>query len=172
MASVNHVLRQQFIKEGFALFREVLEPDLVGELRAWSDGVLGEQEAAHFEQNRTTGSMVLIDWAMAYRYSVLAELIAHPRVLAALGALGFAEPKFGHGRIISKPPQSPPLFWHEDGRFWDDPVSYTWQPDPVFSDVLSDGYGHAQRLFAGSSGGRIGSVMRCMTSRRRCIRTS
>ncbi|MCY3993221.1 MAG: phytanoyl-CoA dioxygenase family protein [Caldilineaceae bacterium] len=132
MASVNHVLRQQFIKEGFALFREVLEPELVGELRAWSDGVLGEQEAAHFEQNRTTGSMVLIDWAMAYRYSVLGELIAHPRVLAALGALGFTEPKFGHGRIISKPPQSPPLFWHEDGRFWDDPVSYTWQPIQCF----------------------------------------
>ena len=76
--------------------------------------------------------MVLIDWAMAYRYSVLAELIAHPGVLAALGALGFAEPKFGHGRIISKPPQSPPLFWHEDGRFWDDPVSYTWQPIQCF----------------------------------------
>lgn len=132
MASVNHVLRQQFIKDGFVVFRGVLEPELVGGLRAWSDEVLGEQEAAHFEQNRTTGSMVLIDWAMAYRYSVLAELIAHPRVLAALGELGFAEPKFGHGRIISKPPQSPPLFWHEDGRFWDDPVSYTWQPIQCF----------------------------------------
>ena len=56
---------------------------------------------------------------MAYQYDVLAEL-------------GFDEPKFGHGRIISKPPQSPPLFWHEDGRFWNDPVSYTWQPIQCF----------------------------------------
>ncbi len=132
MGSVNLVLREQFIRDGFVLFRGVLEQEMVEGLRAWSDGVLGQQEEAHFEQNRTTGSMVLIDWAMAYEHAVLAELIAYPRVMAALGELGFAEPKFGHGRIISKPPQSPPLFWHEDGRFWDDPVSYTWQPIQCF----------------------------------------
>ncbi len=132
MGSVNLVLRERFIRDGFVLFRGVLEPEMVEGLRAWSDGVLGQQEEAHFEQNRTTGSMVLIDWAMAYEHAVLAELIAYPRVMAALGELGFVEPKFGHGRIISKPPQSPPLFWHEDGRFWDDPVSYTWQPIQAF----------------------------------------
>ena len=132
MGSVNLVLRERFIRDGFVLFKGVLEPEMVEGLRAWSDGVLGQQEEAHFEQNRTTGSMVLIDWAMAYEHAVLAELIAYPRVMAALGELGFAEPKFGHGRIISKPPQSPPLFWHEDGRFWDDPVSYTWQPIQAF----------------------------------------
>ncbi len=132
MGSVNLVLRQQFIRDGYVLFQGVLEPEIVEGLRAWSDGVLGQQAEAHFEQNRTTGSMVLIDWAMAYRYDLLAALIVHPGVMAALGELGFAEPKFGHGRIISKPPQSPPLFWHEDGRFWDDPVSYTWQPIQCF----------------------------------------
>ena len=89
MGVVDGGKREQFVRDGFVVFRGVLEPELVGDLRAWSDGVLGAQEAAHFEQNRTTGSMVLIDWAMAYRYSVLGELIAHPRVLAALGALGF-----------------------------------------------------------------------------------
>ena len=132
MGSVNLVLRQQFIRDGFVLFKGVLEPEMVEGLRAWSDVVLGEQEEDHFRQHRTTGSMVLIDWAMAYEHDVLAELIANPSVLAALAELGFAEPKFGHGRIISKPPLSPPLFWHEDGRFWDDPVSYTWQPIQTF----------------------------------------
>ena len=132
MGAVNVGLREQFIRDGFVLFKGVLEPELVEGLREWSDQILGLQEKAHFEQNRTTGSMVLIDWAMAYRYDVLAELVAHPQAVAALAALGFAEPKFGHGRIISKPPQSPPLFWHEDGRFWDDPVSYTWQPIQCF----------------------------------------
>ena len=53
-------------------------------------------------------------------------------MLAALAQLGFAQPKFGHGRIISKPPHSLPLFWHEDGRFGDDPVSYPWQPIQCF----------------------------------------
>ncbi len=132
MGKVNLALREKFIRDGYALFRGVLEPELVESLRAWSDGVLEQQDEAHFARNRTTGSMVLIDWAMAYRYDALAELIAHRRVLAAVAELGFAEPKFGHGRIISKPPQSPPLFWHEDGRFWGDPVSYTWQPIQCF----------------------------------------
>lgn len=97
-----------------------------------SDEVLAQQDQAHFEQQRTTGSMVMIDWNMAYQYSVMAELIAYPKMLSALSELGFDDPKFGHGRIISKPPHSPPLFWHEDGRFWDDPVSYTPQPIQVF----------------------------------------
>jgi len=132
MEAVNVGLREQFIRDGYTLFTGVLEPEMVEALTKWSDEILGLQEKAHFDQNRTTGSMVLIDWAMAYRYSVLAELIAHPQALSALAELGFAEPKFGHGRIISKPSQSPPLFWHEDGRFWDDPVSYTWQPIQCF----------------------------------------
>ena len=37
--------------------------------------------------------------------------MAEPGVVASLQELGFAEPKFGHGRIISKPPHSPQLYW-------------------------------------------------------------
>ena len=117
MNSINIGKREQFIRDGFAVFESVLEAEMVSRLRSWSDGILSQQEEEHFKQQRTTGSMVLIDWRMAYQYEVLAELIAHSKVLDALGELGFAEPKFGHGRIISKPPHSPPLFWHEDRRF-------------------------------------------------------
>lgn len=124
--------RKRFEKDGFFLFRRILEPELVARLRSVSDAVLAEQEEAHFKNHITDGSMVLINWEMAYQHAVLAEMIAHPGMLAALAELGFAEPKFGHGRIISKPPHSPPLFWHEDGRFWNDPVSYTPQPIQVF----------------------------------------
>ncbi len=73
--------------------------------------------------------MVLLTWKMAYQHAVLAELIAYPEMLAELG---FNDPKFGHGRIISRPPHSRPLYWHEDVRFWIDPVSYTPQPIQVF----------------------------------------
>ena len=132
METVNVEKREQFIRDGFCVFKGVLEPEFVAGLRKWSDEILRQQEEEHFRQHRATGSMVLIDWAMAHQHEVLAELIAHPNVLAALAELGFAKPKFGHGRIISKPPHSPPLFWHEDGRFWDDPVSYTWQPIQSF----------------------------------------
>lgn len=124
--------REQFETEGYFLFRDILEPELIARLGNVSDSILGEQDKQHFEQQRTTGSMVLIDWEMACQHTVFAKLVAHPRALAALDQLGFTEPKFGHGRIISKPPHSPPLFWHEDGRFWNDPVSYTPQPIQVF----------------------------------------
>ena len=124
--------REQFARDGFYVFENILDSVLVDRLQRFSDDVLSEQELEHFEMHRTTGSMVMIDWTMAYQYPVMAELIAHPGALAALKQLGFDEPKFGHGRIISKPPHSPPLFWHEDGRFWDDPVSYTTQPIQCF----------------------------------------
>ena len=128
MKITNSDKQQQFIKEGFYLFENILEPEILTELRLISDKVLSQQEEVHFEQQRTTGSMVMIDWEMIYEYNGLTELIAYPKMLAALAELGFDEPKFGHGRIIRKPSHSPPLFWHEDGRFWDDPVSYTSQP--------------------------------------------
>ena len=131
-AMIDNDKRERFEKDGFYLFEDILEPELVARLSSLSDAILSQQNKGHFEQQRATGSMVLITWEMAYEHAVLAEMIAQPRMLAALAELGFDEPKFGHGRIISKPPHSPPLFWHEDGRFWNDPVSYTPQPIQVF----------------------------------------
>ncbi len=124
--------RAQFNRDGFYTCENILDTKMVDRLNGLSDLVLAQQDAAHFERNRTTGSMVMIDWAMAYEHPAMAELIGHHSALAAMAQLGFAAPKFGHGRIISKPPHSPPLFWHEDGRFWDDPVSYTPQPIQAF----------------------------------------
>jgi len=124
--------RDQFARNGYYVCENILDQDMVDRLNHLSDEVLAQQDPGHFAQHRTTGSMVMVDYAMAYQHPVMAELIGHPKTLAALAQLGFAEPKFGHGRIISKPPHSPPLFWHEDGRFWDDPVSYTAQPIQVF----------------------------------------
>ena len=40
----------------------VLGPELVEQLTAASDASLGEQDASHFEDNVSSGSMILIDW--------------------------------------------------------------------------------------------------------------
>ena len=132
MKIIDSDMQKQFMNDGFYVFRNMLEPKLIDTLRGITDEVLAQQEEAHFAQQRAPGSMVMIDWEMAYRYDVFAELIVHPKLLKGLTQLGFTAPKFGHGRIISKPPHSPRLFWHEDGRFWDDPVSYTPQPIQCF----------------------------------------
>ena len=132
MTTVDTEKQQRFLTDGSFLFENVLDPQLITKLNNISEEVLARQEQAHFEEQRTTGSMVLINWDMVYQYSGIAKLVAHPKMIKALADLGFSHPKFGHGRIISKPPHSPPLFWHEDGRFWDDPVSYTTQPIQCF----------------------------------------
>lgn len=46
--------------------------------------------------------------------------------------MGFDHPTFSSGFIISKPPHSPPLFWHQDWWGWNDPVSYEPLPQQVF----------------------------------------
>ena len=73
-------VRAQFERDGFYVFRappfdvcaavadppsgagNVLGPELVEQLTAASDASLGEQDASHFEDNVSSGSMILIDW--------------------------------------------------------------------------------------------------------------
>ena len=45
---------------------------------------------------------------------IFAELIAWPTALSLFTQMGFDTPTFTDGYIISKPPNSPPLFWHYD----------------------------------------------------------
>ena len=128
----NSEKRNQFERDGFYVFQNILDAETVDSLNTLCDRILSEQDPEHFELHKTTGSMVLIDYLTAYQHRVMSDFITHPNVLGALTKLGFDDPKFGHGRIITKPPHSPPLFWHEDGRLWNDPVSYTTQPIQVF----------------------------------------
>ena len=87
--------RELFAREGFSVFEDILDSHTVDGLRHFSDEVLVQQSSEHFAQQCTTGSMVLIDWAMVCQYPILAELIAAPRALGALRTLGFDEPKSG-----------------------------------------------------------------------------
>ena len=124
--------REEFENNGFIIFKNILEENHLKGLREFSDDVLNQQDEKHFKVNHTTGSMAMIDWEMVKKYKVLGNLVVHAKIKSELSEMGFLEPKFGHGRIISKPPKSPRLFWHEDGRFWNDPVSYTNQPIQCF----------------------------------------
>lgn len=112
--------RDQLDRDGFCLLEGIIEDDMLARLRAVTDGVLARQEAAHFARQRAQGSLIRVT-----EDPFMARLIAYPPILEALAALGFADPKWGSGFIISKPPKSPPLFWHQDARFWNDPISYT-----------------------------------------------
>ena len=59
---------------------------------------------------------------------LFAELIAWPPALDELKAMGFKDPTFTDGYIISKPPRSPGLFWHYDWFAWEDSTAYDPRP--------------------------------------------
>ena len=46
--------------------------------------------------------------------------------------MGFEGTTFSTGFVISKPPHSPPLYWHQDGVLWNHPISYTNKPQQYF----------------------------------------
>ena len=110
---------------GFCVFENVLPPALVAELRAVTDALLDAVPASDQEKFRYQGSNL----AVTLDQPVLARLVAWPASLQALASLGFPSPKYWSGYIISKPPHAPPLYWHQDWPFWDDPISA--QPEPA-----------------------------------------
>ncbi len=114
--------RQQLEYDGYCLLENIVDAHMLARLRAVTDELLARQAASHFEENRSQGSLISV-----VEHPFMAKLIAYPPILAALAKLGFDDPKWTSGYIISKPPPSPPLFWHQDGLFWNDPVSYTSQ---------------------------------------------
>ncbi len=113
-------LRQQLEVKGFCLLPNLVDAEMLARLRDVTDAMIARQAAAHFAENRSQGSLISV-----FEEPFMAQLVAYPPILAALAALGFEQPKWSSGFVISKPPQSPPLFWHQDARFWDHPVSYT-----------------------------------------------
>ncbi len=114
----------QLLKDGYCLFENVLDKDILTRLQAIATKMISAQSDEHFEAQRSTGSMISV-----HDEPNLAELVAYPSAIAALKSLGYNAPKWRSGYIISKPPQSPPLFWHQDWWGWADESSYN-NPHP------------------------------------------
>ena len=125
--AIDNARRQQLIEDGFCVFENTLEPGLVADLRRITEKALMARSEEERGRHRTTGSMVPIVCDPFF-----ADIIAHPRALEALAMLGYGNPVFSNGYIISKPPRSLRLFWHYDWFAWEDPRSYEPEPPQVF----------------------------------------
>ena len=115
------------IQDGYWVARDVLQDSTVANLIESSRGVLAGVTPEHRSRNRSQGSLINLS-----DYHAFADIIAHPAIVSMLRALKFADPVFSSGYLISKPPQSPALFWHQDWWGWDDPISYTDSVTQVF----------------------------------------
>ena len=121
--------RNQLMRDGFCIFENVLAPEMVAELNTMSEWMIAQQDEEHFEQHRSQGCIIPY-WTCPH--PTFAELLVDPSAMAVLAELGFDSPKFWSGFVISKPPHSPPLYWHQDGVLWEHPISYTNQPQQYF----------------------------------------
>ena len=65
-------------------------------------------------------------------YPDFGMLIGNEELKEIFRKLGFDDTRFSSGYIISKPNNSPALFWHQDWWGWDHPLSYTNQIAQVF----------------------------------------
>ena len=117
----------QLIADGYCVIEGVLKEDMLTQLRTVTDELLDAQTEDQRAAHRSSGSMISV-----YMHPMFAELVVYPRALQALEVLGFLRPKWSSGYVISKPPQSPPLFWHQDWWGWNDPCSYTALPQQLF----------------------------------------
>lgn len=117
----------KLIRDGFCVIKNVLQNDMLTRLRLITDELLSQQTEEERAAHRSSGSMISV-----YSHTIFSELVVFPRVLQTLEALGFIRPKWSSGYVISKPPKSPPLFWHQDWWGWNDPCSYTPLPQQLF----------------------------------------
>ena len=105
--------RAQLQRDGVCIIEDVLDDAMLQRVRAIAAAQIAALSADDRREQRSTGSMV------ANRHlPQLAELIAWPGTWDALTRLGYADCKFSRAYLISKPPHSPQLFWHQDFTAW------------------------------------------------------
>jgi hypothetical protein len=137
-------------REGFCVVPDVLPPSMIRRLRDATDSLIDTERLSDgpFSSRRlfrSQGSMIAVPGhrdADGPRKTPVAppldplfgELITWAPALDALVQMGWplGGATFTDGYIISKPPQSPPLFWHYDWFSWEIEVDYARRPPQLF----------------------------------------
>ena len=112
---------EELKNNGCCVIENALSSNLISKCINFSDNALSNLSHEHREKNKSQGSMVhLAD------YPNFIDLIASDDLLNALNNnFDFTDLRFSSGYLISKPPKSPPLFWHQDWWGWEHKSSYT-----------------------------------------------
>ena len=106
--------------KGCCGIKGLFDESVIRESIAVTNRALKEISADHREDNKSQGSLV----PMA-EYPGYSKIIAYPKLIETLEKeFNFTDVRFSSGYLISKPPKSPPLFWHQDWWGWGHPLSY------------------------------------------------
>jgi hypothetical protein len=101
---------------GCLRFESVLPPEFVAALQAACDAALARHDHSAVAAQ---GSLL-----PTTEDPLFADLIAYPPALRCLKQVGFPNPAYSDGYIISKPGGGGRLFWHYDWFAWEDARSY------------------------------------------------
>ena len=116
----------QLTDKGYCVCENVLSADLLQRLQPAAERAL----SAHAYDPEPTNQGRIS--AMPYSESAFVDLMAWPGALDILHRLGFAEPRFWSGFVIAKERGEPPLYWHQDWVFWDEPEATAPLPHQLF----------------------------------------
>jgi hypothetical protein len=127
MAGSENRQHQQLVEAGYCVFNNVLTDPLLTNLRQMTDSLCAAESPEIRARRLSQGSML-----SAMVHPMMADIIAWQPALDCLAHLGFAKPTYTDGYIISKPGQSPRLFWHYDWFAWSYPGAYEAPPPQIF----------------------------------------
>ena len=136
--------REALLEDGFCIVDGRLPPGKIDFLSNWSDEWLASMNKPDRWKYQGSDIHLIGHRNPAKRYQQYPKdetidfLIEHPAPI--LEELGLGDFKSGGAfQIISKPPNSPSLYWHQDWARWDDPLSMSPWPQQVFLNwYLSD----------------------------------
>lgn len=112
--------REALVAQGYAVVEGFLSESFLDTVREQSNRVLSELPSHHRDEYKSQGSLVNLGDHPQYSH-----LIASPELQELFEGLDLVGTLWLAGYLISKPPRSPALFWHQDWWGWDHPISYT-----------------------------------------------
>lgn len=127
----------RLVRDGFCLIDGNLPDGTVEQLQEWSDHWLAKTEhPANWKYQGSDIHLSGIKHRSKRNPNIVQDelvdfLIEHPATI--MDALNIGDLKSGGVfQIISKPPNAPALYWHQDWARWNDPISLSPWPQQVF----------------------------------------
>ena len=121
--------REQMLRDGYVLIQDILPAGFLAELRAETERLIAAHEEA--PEHRFQGQHIKV---AANDNALIHKLLTWPPAYQALDAMGFGDFKPDRDRpaeviILTKEPGGPPLYWHQDWMWWNDPLSLSPWPE-------------------------------------------
>jgi hypothetical protein len=134
--------RQELVDSGYTIVPGVMDSDLLGRLKTWSDAIFDRVTVDH--KVRYQGSDIFVNTPRRWNAGtptaenrfpdpIAEEIIDQPAQLDTCRDIGLEHLSADDVVIIlSKPGYGPPLYWHQDFMKWQSPEAATPWPTRIF----------------------------------------